>query len=109
MNHFYGRNLKKFKLAAGFSRSKHRLNVDSIILILQSFFDGHASRFKVECLQNWSFKFCVSYCDLGFDIIKGANIINDIFILGFLLLGKAVEISTKNFSSISKSRQINGW
>lgn len=87
VNHFHSGNLKEFFLVAEITRSKLRINNDSVSLILQSCFEGHASRFKVSCLQNWSFKFSVSSKDVGFAIIKGGNCSNDLFNIGFFLWG----------------------
>lgn len=47
VNFLEGRNLKEFFLVVEFSRIKIGLNKDSVGLILQSCFGGHASRFKV--------------------------------------------------------------
>ena len=56
INFVEGRGLREFFLVVDFSRSKLRLNEDSVGLILQSCFGGLSSRFKVIRLQNWSFK-----------------------------------------------------
>ena len=87
INHFEGGKLKEFFLVAAVTRSKLCINADSVSLMLQSCFGGHASRFKVSCLQNWSFKFSVSSKSVGFAIIKGGNCVNDLFSLGFFLWG----------------------
>lgn len=87
VNHLDGGNLREFFMVAEICRSKLRINNESVSLILQSCFGGHASRFKVSCLQNWSFKFSVSSKDVGFAIIKGGNYVNDLFIVGFFLWG----------------------
>lgn len=87
VNQFDGANLKEFILVAEFSRTKLRINNDLVSLIIQSCFGGHASRFKVSCLQNWSFKFSVSSKDVGFAITKRGNCSNDLFNMGFFFWG----------------------
>lgn len=73
VNFIDGRNLKEFFLVAEFSRFNIKLNEDSVELILQSCFGGHASRFMVTCCQNWSFMFSVASKDVGFAIYHGGN------------------------------------
>ncbi|KAE8802090.1 hypothetical protein D1007_22367 [Hordeum vulgare] len=77
------RNLKEFFLVAKFTRSKIRLNEDSVGPILQSCFGSHASRFKVQCCQNWTFKFSVASKDVGLFNFHGGNISNQNFNLSF--------------------------
>ena len=87
MNHLDGGNLRELFLVADIYRSKLHINNESISLILHSCFGGHASWFKVSCLQNWSFKFSVSSKDVGFAIIKSGNYVNELFNAGFFLWG----------------------
>ena len=54
VNFVSGHGLHEFFLVVDFSRSKLRLNLDSVGLILQSCFGGIAARFKVLCSQNGS-------------------------------------------------------
>lgn len=84
-------------MVAEFSRSRLRINIHSACLILQSCFGGHASRFKVSCMQNWSFKFSVVSRDVGFAINKGGNCLNDLFNVGFFRWGKGGPDFRKEF------------
>jgi hypothetical protein len=87
VNFIEGRNLKEFFLVAEFSRSRIKLNSESVRLILQPCFGGHASRFKVSYCQNWSFMFSVVSKDVGLVIYQGDNIANQNFTHSFCLWG----------------------
>lgn len=73
---------------AEFIRSKIRLTESSVSTILLACFGGHASLFKVQQLQNWSFKFVISSKEVGLSIIKGSNISVPDFNINFLLWGE---------------------
>ena len=60
VNYIEGNSGKEFLLVAQFSRSKIRLNHDSVGLILQACFGGKGSRFKVIFLGDHCFRFLVS-------------------------------------------------
>jgi len=55
---------------ASFGRSAVRLNVDSVILMLQACLGGNAKDYNVLHLSGWMFKFSVSCKDAGFMIYK---------------------------------------
>lgn len=82
-----GSTPENFPLVAEFTQSKIRLTPESVGTILLSCFGGRASLFRVQQLQNWSFKFSVSSKEVGFTIIKGGNISVPEFNLSFLLWG----------------------
>lgn len=83
-----GDQSSKFFLVVEFARSRLRLNNDSVGLILQSCFGGLAARFLVSHIQGQAFKFCVSSKEVGFEIVRGGNISNDLFNAKFLLWGE---------------------
>lgn len=70
-----GKDLEEFHLVAEFTRSKIRLNEDSVGMILLLRFGGRASLFQVRHLQNWSYKFTVSSKEVGISIIKEGNVL----------------------------------
>ena len=61
----------KFFLVVEFTRSGVRLNPESVSLIIQASFGGTGKLFKVSHLRNWSYKFCVSASEVGFEIVRG--------------------------------------
>uniref|UniRef100_A0A453BEU1 Uncharacterized protein n=1 Tax=Aegilops tauschii subsp. strangulata TaxID=200361 RepID=A0A453BEU1_AEGTS len=87
VNHLEGTHSKEFFLVAQFSRSKIRLNLDTVGLTLQSCLGGNAARFKVSFLRNWCFKLSVASKDVGFSIYNGGNIANENFSVHFFLWG----------------------
>lgn len=84
INHHSSCRNKEFILVVEVLHSKIRINQDSVGLILQACLGGKAKLFKVVCLQNMSFKFCVSSREVGYAIIKDGNIKNSLFNIGFL-------------------------
>ncbi|XP_045090689.1 uncharacterized protein [Aegilops tauschii subsp. strangulata] len=87
INYEEGKDMEEFILVAEFTRSRIRLTVESVATILLSCFGGRASLFKVQLLQNWSFRFSVSSKEVGFSIIKGGNISLPLLNINFLLWG----------------------
>ena len=71
-----------------FKRSLIKLNPESVGLIIQACFGGSAKLFKVSHLRNWSYKFCVSSPEVGFEIIRGGNLSPDLYSMNFLLWGE---------------------
>jgi len=55
-----------FWLCASFSRSKFRLDNDSVGMILSSILGDKASLFAVVEIDQWIFKFCVASSKVGF-------------------------------------------
>ena len=78
----------KFFLVVEFTRSLIKLNPESVGLIIQACFGGSAKLFKVSHLCNWSYKFCVSSLEVGFEIIRGGNLSTDLYSMNFLLWGE---------------------
>lgn len=55
-------------LIASFSRSKFRLDKDSVSLILSSLLGGDSNLLSIVEIDQWVFKFCVAFSKVGFTI-----------------------------------------
>lgn len=106
---FWGSEPSGIFQVAQFSRSKIHLNVDSVGLILQSYFGGNAICFKVSFLRSRCFKFRVSSKDVGFSIYNGGNISNTTFNLHFYLWVNGGPSLQKEYATRSGLVVGQGW
>lgn len=92
---------KEFVLLVSFSRFKFRLSSDAVGICLQAALGGTAKCFEAVKLQDQIFRFAVSYCDVGFLILKLRPFSCDQFKMAFHLcndLGFQSAISSKSDS-----------
>jgi hypothetical protein len=68
VNFFEGPRRREFFLVISFGRSRFRLNIHTVGVVLQACFGGLASLFKVKFLRDRTFKFSVASKSVGFSI-----------------------------------------
>jgi hypothetical protein len=68
VNFFEGPRRRKNFLLVSFGRSRFRLNIHTVGVVLQACFGGLASLFRVKFLRDKTFKFSVASKSVGFSI-----------------------------------------
>jgi hypothetical protein len=87
VNHVARARSRDLLLVASFSRSRFRLNMHTVGIVLQSCFGGLAFLFNVQLLKDRSFRFSVASKSVGFQIYNSGKISEVDFDISFNLWG----------------------
>jgi hypothetical protein len=68
INFTEGFRRREFVLVISFGRSKFKLDVHTVSIVLQACFGGVALLFRVKLLRDWPFRFAVASRSVGFQI-----------------------------------------